>query len=68
MTALLITPLLTLIVPTAPLPLPVTVTRFTPATLRDPSAGVYPIPALLIESQLAEPATPTSLPIAFVAG
>ena len=62
-----IDPLLTLISAVAPLPLPVRVTRFTPAKVKLPSAGVSPRPALVIERlPVADPAVPTRSPVAFV--
>ena len=65
--AAIATPLLIFTCAIAPLPFPVIVTKFTPAKVRLPLVGVYPIPALEIDKvPVADPATPTRLPVAFV--
>ena len=65
--AAIATPLLIFTCAIAPLPFPVIVTKFTPAKVKLPLVGVYPIPALETDNvPVADPATPTRLPVAFV--
>ena len=61
------TPFSTYTLPTAPFPLPVTVSKLTLLNVKLPYRGVYPIPTLAIDKvPVADPPAPTRLPVARV--